>query len=61
MFIKKNPIYKRFRFIAIVRLNTDEKLIDFSSDADGSASDSNNAKTSRQVTKRPPPGIATKC
>src|SRR5205814_2588146 len=42
------------------RPNTEEKLIDFSSDAEGSASDSNNAKTSRQVTKRPLPGIAAK-
>ena len=42
------------------RPNTEEKLIDFSSDAEGSASDSNNAKTSRQIAKRPPPGIAAK-
>ena len=42
------------------RPNTEEKLIEFSSDAEGSASDSNNAKTSRQVAKRPPPGIAAK-
>src|SRR5436305_5782270 len=40
--------------------NIVEKLIEFSSDAEGSASDSNNAKTSRQVAKRPPPGIAAK-
>ena len=42
------------------RPNIEEKLIEFSSDAEGSASDSNNAKTSRQVAKRPPPGIAAK-
>src|SRR5436305_12212246 len=43
------------------RPNTEEKLIDFSSDAEGSASDSNNAKTSHQVANRLPPGIAAKC
>ena len=42
------------------RPNIEEKLIEFSSNAEGSASDSNNAKTSRQVAKRPPPGIAAK-
>ena len=42
------------------RPNIEEKLIEFSSDAGGSASDSNNAKTSRQVAKRPLPGIAAK-
>src|SRR2546430_1637976 len=43
------------------RTNTEEKLIDFSSDAEGSASDSNNAQTRRQTANRPPPGIAAKC
>src|SRR5256885_1096022 len=33
------------------RPNIEEKLIEFSSDAEGSASDSNNAKTSHQVPK----------
>src|SRR5205814_10248139 len=42
------------------RPNIEEKLIKFSLDAEGSASDSNNAKTSRQVAKRPPLGIAAK-
>ena len=43
------------------RPNTEEKLIDFSLDAEGSASDSNNAKTSCQIAKRLLPGIAAKC
>src|SRR5438045_8801294 len=43
------------------RPNIKEKLIEFSSNAEGSTSDSNNAKTSRQVAKRPLPGIAAKC
>src|SRR5437667_11273959 len=43
------------------RPNIEEKLIEFSSDAEGSASDSNNTKTSHQVAKRPLPGIAAKC
>src|SRR2546430_14523883 len=42
------------------RPNTEEKLIDFSSDAEGSASDSNNAQTRRQTANKLPPGIAAK-
>src|SRR3989442_496643 len=40
--------------------NTEEKLIEFSSDAEGSASDSNNTRTRRQTANRPPLGIAAK-
>src|SRR2546430_1842055 len=42
------------------RPSTEEKLIEFSSDAEGSASDSNNTQTRRQTANRPPPGIAAK-
>ena len=42
------------------RPTTEEKLIEFSSDAEGSASDSNNTRTRRQTANRPPPGLAAK-